>query len=427
MTTTVERPVSSSRAPSRAPRARPRFLVPVVPATGLALVAAGWLTIALGAPSPTGVLATIVVAGVAALRLTLPGRARAWVALAAGTPGLVVGTGIGGRWLQKAPLTPEAFGGAASLAGGLLLVGWAGAVLVRTARGWRRLGALPVALAVAIVVWTAFPALVASVVPPTTLGGRTPAAYGLAFSDVAFRTADGARISAWWVPGTNGAAVIVRHGSGSTRTSTLAHAAVLARHGYGVLLTDARGHGRSGGDGMDWGWFGDSDVTAAVAYLTDVAGVARVAVLGLSMGGEEAIGAAAADPRIDAVVAEGVTARTAADRDRILPRSPNGWLQRGLDRVTFGLAGLLTDAPRPQPLRESAASSGVPTLLVAAGAVADEIEAARAIRDAAPDSVDVWVVPGAGHTGGLATAPAGWESHVTAFLDSTLLSEEARR
>jgi len=271
-------------------------------------------------------------------------------------------------------------------------------------------------------VWTAFPALVASVVPPTTLGGRTPAAYGLAFSDVTYQTTDGARVSAWWVPGTNGAGVVVRHGSGSTRTSTLAQAAVLARHGYGVLLTDARGHGRSGGDGMDWGWFGDSDVVAAVTYVTEVAGVRRVAVLGLSMGGEEAIGAAAADPRIDAVVAEGATARTAADRDRILPRGPNGWLQRELDRVMFGLAGLLTDAPRPRSLRESAARSGVPTLLVAAGTVADEIEAARAIRDAAPDSVDVWVVPGASHTDGLTTAPTDWESHVTAFLDSTLLS-----
>lgn len=415
MTTTVERPVSSTRAY----RARPRVLVP---ATGLALVAAGWLTIALGAPSPAGVLAAILVAGVAALRLTVPGRARAWVALVTGTLALVVGAGIGGRWLQKAPLTTEAFGGTASLAGGLLLVGWAGAVLVRAGRRWRWLGALPVALVVALVVWTAFPALVASVVPPTTLGTRTPAAYGLAFSDVTYRTADGARVSAWWVPGTNGAAVVVRHGSGSTRTSTLAQAAVLALHGYGVLLTDARGHGRSGGDGMDWGWFGDSDVAAAVTYVTEVAGVRRVAVLGLSMGGEEAIGAAAADPRIKAVVAEGATARTAADRDRILPRGPNGWLQRGLDRVTFGLAGLLTDAPRPRSLREAASRSGVPTLLVAAGTVADEIEAARAIRDAAPGSVDVWVVPGASHTGGLSSAPADWESHVTAFLDSTLLS-----
>lgn len=42
------------------------------------------------------------------------------------------------------------------------------------------------------------------------------------------------------------------------------------------------------------------------------------------------------------------------------------------------------------------------------------------ISEAAPDRVSVWVVPGAGHTEGLATDPSGWESRVIAFLASTL-------
>jgi hypothetical protein len=33
----------------------------------------------------------------------------------------------------------------------------------------------------------------------------------------------------------------------------------------------------------------------------------------------------------------------------------------------------------------------------------------------------LWVVPDAGHTGGLATGPEGWERRVIAFLDETLL------
>ncbi|WP_130511824.1 serine aminopeptidase domain-containing protein [Krasilnikovia cinnamomea] len=71
--------------------------------------------------------------------------------------------------------------------------------------------------------------------------------------DVIMSTSDGARLSGWYVPVVNGAALVLRHGAGSTRTDTLPQAAVLARHGYGLLLVDARGHGHSGGRGMDLG------------------------------------------------------------------------------------------------------------------------------------------------------------------------------
>lgn len=50
----------------------------------------------------------------------------------------------------------------------------------------------------------------------------------------------------------------------------------------------------------------------------------------------------------------------------------------------------------------------------------DEGHAARHVRSASPGTVDVWVVPGAGHTGGLDTAPDEWERRVTAFLSGAL-------
>lgn len=37
---------------------------------------------------------------------------------------------------------------------------------------------------------------------------------------------------------------------------------------------------------------------------------------------------------------------------------------------------------------------------------------------AAGGNVSVWAVPGAGHIGGLATAPKEWEEIVITFLDS---------
>ena len=66
------------------------------------------------------------------------------------------------------------------------------------------------------------------------------------------------------------------------------------------------------------------------------------------------------------------------------------------------------------------AAGGRPTLIIADGAVADESAAARWFRAASPATVQVWVVPHAGHTQGLATAPRAWETHVIGFLDAAL-------
>lgn len=138
------------------------------------------------------------------------------------------------------------------------------------------------------------------------LGAMTPAEVGHSYENVTFASSDGATLAAWYVPSTNGAAALLRHGSGSTRTSLLAHAAFLADAGYGVLLTDARGHGASDGRINELGWHGPRDIVAAIDYLDTRPDVtAGIGIVGLSMGGEEALNAAAIDPRIAAVVADG--------------------------------------------------------------------------------------------------------------------------
>ena len=171
-------------------------------------------------------------------------------------------------------------------------------------------------VAFAVAVWTLGQAVAATNVPPTSVGSATPADRGMSYRDVEFETADGVALSGWYVPSTNGAAVVLMHGAGSTRSGVLDQAAVLADHGFGVLLFDARGHGRSGGRAMDFGWYGDQDTSAAVSFLQAQPDVddQRIAAMGMSMGGEQAIGAAAADPRIGAVVAEGATNRVAGDK-----------------------------------------------------------------------------------------------------------------
>lgn len=340
-----------------------------------------------------------------------------------------LGGGVAVRHLIKAGLTWISASGLLALIVGLALLGFAGVIAWRSTRRWRRLWLLPVGLVALLVMSSIAQGAMLAWAPRNSLGEISPADRGLSYTDVWFSTADGVRLSAWYIPSTNHSAIVAVPGSGSTRAATLSQSAVLVRHGYGVLMVDPRGQGRSGGHAMDAGWYGDLDVSAAVTFLQRQPGVDphRIGVLGLSMGGEEAIGAAAVNPAVRAVVSEGATHRTAADKAGYLPGGIAGAVQRGLDQLTYGTAALLSPAPSPATLHGAIASATTtPFLLIVAGEGLDEPEAAHYLRTAAPDRVQVWTVTGASHVQGLATSPSEWESRVTAFFDHALGAPTAR-
>jgi len=362
-------------------------------------------------------------AGAAILRLGRPWRGLAL--LLVGITATAAGSGIAAAWLTKSGFSLTAVAGALSLVAGVFALGFGAADSTAATRGWWRAACVVALLLVsASLVLSLAIAVAATNVPPTALGDETPADRGLAFEEARFAAADGAELAGWYLPTQNGAAVVLLHGAGSTRSSVLDHAVVLARAGYGVLLFDARGHGLSGGRAMDFGWYGDADIAGAVGYLAARPEVdaSRIAAVGLSMGGEEAVGAAVADSRLWAVVAEGATGRTAADKAWLSEEYGfRGLLQEGIDHLTFWFADLLTEAGPPRSLQAAVvAMAPRPLLLIAAGEVPDEEAVAGRLRAAAPERVEVWVVPGAGHTGGLATAPEEWRARVLAFLDAAL-------
>lgn len=351
---------------------------------------------------------------------------RGAVALVLGLTGTAVGMGFGIMRLTHDTVDPATVAGLACLVTGLLLLGAGSVALVRSMPGWWKLLAIPAALAALLfVLYPIPPALYATNLPRPALGATTPADRELTYLDAEFVTWDGVLLSGWYVPSSNSAAVVLLHGASSTRSAVLEHAAVLARHGYGVLLFDARGHGRSGGQAMDFGWYGDLDIAAALSYLESRPEVdpGRLGAVGMSMGGEQVVGAAATDTRIRAVVGEGVTGRTAADKGW-LPRHWRGRIQRGIDGVLYGTTDLLTEASPPIRLRDAVRQAAPrPVLLIAGGAVMGNAEedADRWIQAGSPDTVELWVVPDAGHTGALRTQPQKWEATVIGFLDDMLL------
>lgn len=345
------------------------------------------------------------------------------LALVAGATLVAVGVGLAPHLAQEGLSATSVLGLLAAAAGVALLT-----LTVRSVWRSRRVlaGVVVVPAAIVLVVTAALTlgqAVAATAAPHVPLGDRTPASVGLRYEDVMATTGDGVPLAGWYVPSRNGAAVVLCHGAGSTRSDVLDHAAALAGQGLGVLMIDARGHGGSGGRPMEFGWYGDLDLRAAVDVLVSRPDVTdgRVAVVGLSMGGEEAIGALASDDRIAAVVAEGATNRVAGDKLWLGEEvGLRGWLQEQLDRLTYGATDLLTPASPPPTLRASAAAAAPrPLLLVAAGESFEEAGAARYIASASPGSVTVWLAPG-GHTGALAADRDQWQQQVGTFLAAAL-------
>ena len=147
---------------------------------------------------------------------------------------------------------------------------------------------------------------------PTVIGAR---ALGLANArDVSFTARDAVRLSGWWVPGAGTAAVVLLHGSHGSRMDVTAYLRMLHNAGYGVLAYDARGHGRSSSRNA-FGWKGADDLAGAVAFVRAQPGVnpRRIAALGLSMGPEESLRAAADGVPLAAVIADGAVASALGD------------------------------------------------------------------------------------------------------------------
>jgi len=356
-------------------------------------------------------------------RVSLSPHRRGALFLAVGSVLAAVGVGLLPHPIKNG-LTTMSVVTVALLLSGIALVGFGA---VSALRGRRRVGALAggavVLFVLAATVSIVAPAVAATNVPSTEITS-TPATVGLEYQSMTLITTDGVELAAWYMPGTNRAGVVVMHGAGSTRSDVLDQAAVLARSGYTVVLVDARGHGDSGGTAMDFGWYGDLDIAAGSAFLASRPEVdpGRIGVVGFSMGGEEAIGAAAADPRIRAVVAEGATARQTADKAWLSDvYGWRGWLQEQVEKVQYRITDYLTEASPPIALRSAVVNApGARFLLITAGNVNDEDHAAAYIQAGASERVTIWNVDGADHTGGYDTQPDDWEQRVVEFLDESL-------
>jgi dienelactone hydrolase len=199
---------------------------------------------------------------------------------------------------------------------------------------------------------------------------------------------------------------------------------VLARHGYGVLLFDRRGEGESEGDPNLFGWQGERDVHAAVEFLQSRPDVDpdRIGAIGLSVGGEMLIEAAAESDALRAIVSEGASGRSVRD---IVANPGTKWQEViGNGVATFGTA-VFTDNVPPPSLKSLVPKIGSPVFFIY-GERGQSVEepANTAFYAAARGPKEIWEVPGSGHIGGIDAQPREYERRVVGFFDRALLGEE---
>ena len=368
-------------------------------------------------------LALLVAAG-ASYGLLRPG-ARAVTALLVGFFGVLSGTEAVHYTREVGP-SGDDYTGLLALMAGLVLLSSGGVTLWKSRRRddslWWRYGRRALLVVGAAVVGSVFlfPIAVGYVVTHAARAHVPAAHLGAPYEDVEFTTSDGLRLRGWYIPSRNGAAVISFPG----RASSQKRAKLLARHGYGVLLFDRRGEGESEGDPNLFGWQGERDVHAAVAFLEGRPDVdpERIGGIGLSVGGEMMIEAAAESPALRAIVSEGASARSVRD---IVANPGTTWQ----DVLGNGVATLATavfaDTMPPADLKSLVPKiSGAVFFVYGERGQPAEEPANRAFFAAARGPKEIWEVPGSGHIGGTEAQPHEYERRVVGFFDRALLRDD---
>jgi hypothetical protein len=336
---------------------------------------------------------------------------------------IVMGAGEAGYYTREDGPSGDDYTGLLAIPAGVLLVGVGVAALWRSRKGGGRIRryarrvALGFAFLLGLYVFL-YPVAESYVITHAARAYVPPPTLGTAFEEVSFTTSDGLRLEGWYVPSQNGATVISYPG----RKGSQKPARLLARHGYGVLLFDRRGEGDSEGDPNTLGWRGVRDLRAAIAYLESRPDVdmSRVGGVGLSVGGEMLLQAAAETDDFAAIVSEGAGMRSIREAVDL----------SGSDKFVavpiFGLVTLTTmvwtsDLP-PPGLTGLSGEIIEPVLLIHATPGQGGETLSRTYYEAAKGPKEYWAAPG-GHTGALDAAPEEYERRVVGFFDRTLLGE----
>jgi uncharacterized protein len=242
--------------------------------------------------------------------------------------------------------------------------------------------------------------------------------------DFEVRASDGVLLRGWKVSAknSNGSWVLLYHGVADNRIGVLGQSEFLLRAGYSVVMMDARAHGASDGSIATYGWLERNDTRAIIDALESSEHLQHLFALGESMGAGIALQSAAADSRIEAVVAEASFANLREATYDYAGLRKYAWLGK-----TLFAPGTWTLLYRDEKLARFPVAEVSPVKAVASRAfpvllICDEMDVALPCRHsemiyaAIRGPKQLWVVPGAFHTSALGFQPAEFQRRVLAFF-----------
>lgn len=242
----------------------------------------------------------------------------------------------------------------------------------------------------------------------------------LPYQDITLTTADGLHLSGWYVPGVRPEAIILVHGIHANRAYLIPQAFILARAGYSLLLFDLRGHGRSEGHEVTYGYHEALDVEAAVDFLAARPEVKHIGALGHSLGGAALVRAAAVDPRLEALVVQSSFSSLSRVVDDsfnkfvLLPKWPFAPLVITLAELKTGVSLDQVDSAR-----DLAAMPPRPVLFIHS---TDDglfpIHHAQQMYDAAREPKEFYFVSGLSHVNPISGHEAEYTERLLKFFDT---------
>jgi uncharacterized protein len=239
---------------------------------------------------------------------------------------------------------------------------------------------------------------------------------------------DGITLRAWLFTSTkpSGNAVLILHGIADSRASQLGLAKMFLAHGYTVLAPDSRAHGESGGDIATYGLLEADDVHRWVSWLIDDQDPRHVFGMGESLGGAVLIQSLAVEPRFSAIVADSsFSSFERIARDRVAARLPfppqiGRMLAAPPIWAGFLYARLRYDLDFRAASPEAALARGTTPVLLIHG-LGDRLtppEHSEILAATNRRWAELWLVPGAGHTGAFGTAPREFQEQVLGFFEA---------
>lgn len=253
---------------------------------------------------------------------------------------------------------------------------------------------------------------------------RTPADFAPQYETIVLTCPDGVRLSAWYIPSKNGAAVLLLHGHSGNRLGVMYHAEALTQAGYGVLLPDLRRHGSSEGQVFGRGETERDDVLTAVTYLSKRPDInpGGIGIFGFSIGGVLALQAAAHTVTVRAVAVDDASPATMAD----FP-APQGWLNRFINWPLQAYYMTMIQRlyrKRPLPANLTILSRLTQPIFFIATGHGIEQQLVRRFYDAAPDPKLLWEIPESKHGNGWHTHPDAYGARLVAFFNQALMHKE---